>query len=151
MRRLSPFIILLFFTYISISAQQFNKADIDLQVAKLKEHGLYLQASGLLIKSGIYFEQHGDTVSALHCQLQNCNLIDEHLDLFRNNGVTPKIYYSNWYITISLMGWLKKQEAIPYFIMMLNKMNGDAPELLPFYSSSLSYLMDNCKYICTYF
>lgn len=145
MRRLSPFIILLFFTYISISAQQFNKADIDLQVAKLKEQGLYLQASGLLIKSGIYFEQHGDTVSALHCQLQNCNLIDEHLDLFRNNGVTPKIYYSNWYITISLMGWLKKQEAIPYFIMMLNKMNGDAPELLPFYSSELSYLFDQCK------
>lgn len=145
MLRVPLFFIILLLTYISISAQQFNKADIDLQVAKLKEQGLFLQASGLLVKSGIYFEQHGDTVSALHCQLQNCNLIDEHLDLFRNNGVTPKIYYSNWYITISLMGWLKKQEAIPYFIMMLNKMNGDASELLPFYSSSLSYLMDNCK------
>ena len=145
MLRVPLFFIILLLTYISISAQQFNKADIDLQVAKLKEQGLFLQASGLLVKSGIYFEEHGDTISALHFQLENCNLIDEHLEYFRQKGLTPKIYYSNWYITVTLMACLGKSEAVPYFVTMLESMSEEAPDMLPFYSSELSYLFDQCK------
>lgn len=145
MLRATSFVILLLFTYISISAQQLNKADVDFQVAKLKEQGLFLQASGLLVKSGIYFEEHGDTISALHFQLENCNLIDEHLEYFRQKGLTPKIYYSNWYITVTLMACLGKSEAVPYFVTMLESMSEEAPDMLPFYSSELSYLFDQCK------
>lgn len=148
MRR-SLLILLFILANASVKCQDFSqeKAIIDREVSSYIEKGLFLNASDLLVNFATNLENNGDTLSALHYQLENCKLIDSHIDYFLHdhNYLNWEGYFSNWYVTISMMGWLnKKQEAIPYLFNMLNLVWEKVPELLPFYASDLSFILDDC-------
>ena len=119
---------------------------IDKQVANYIENGQYVDASNLLVDYAIKLQKGGDTIRALHYQLENCHLIDSHIDLFRKSGLTPEDYFANWYITISIEGWTgNKKDGAIHLLSVLKKMQKEAPHLLPFYTSSLAYILYDFK------
>lgn len=118
--------------------------EIDDQISILIKNGQYVAASSLMVNYANKLQDSGDNLTALQYRLENCNLIDNHIKYFQKAGLTPEDYYTNWYITISLEGWTKKKkEGGRHLFSILGKMQKDAPELLPFYASTLAYIIDD--------
>ena len=118
--------------------------EIDDQISILIKNGQYVAASSLMVNYANKLQDSGDNLTALQYRLENCNLIDNHINYFQKAGFTPEDYYTNWYITISLEGWTKKKkEGGRHLFSILGKMQKDAPELLPFYASTLAYIIDD--------
>jgi len=118
--------------------------EIDDQISILIKNGQYVAASSLMVNYANKLQDSGDNLTALQYRLENCNLIDNHIKYFQKAGFTPEDYYTNWYITISLEGWTKKKkEGGRHLFSILGKMQKDAPELLPFYASTLAYIIDD--------
>lgn len=118
--------------------------EIDDQISILIKNGQYVAASSLMVNYANKLQDSGDNLTALQYRLENCNLIDNHIKYFQKAGFTTEDYYTNWYITISLEGWTKKKkEGGRHLFSILGKMQKDAPELLPFYASTLAYIIDD--------
>lgn len=110
------------------------------------DEGLYTNASNLLVDQAQKCLENGDTLNAYKLQLKNCYLTEDHLEDFFQKGLTWEGYFANWYMTISLEGWVnKKEDAARHFFSLLSKMKNKAPDLLPFYASTLSCYINDCK------
>lgn len=121
-----------------------EKKEIDNQISMFIKNRQYVAASTIMVNYANDLQNSGDYLTALHYRLENCNLIDQHINFFQKTGLTPEDYYANWYITISLEGRTKKlKEGGRHLFSILGKMQKDAPELLPFYVSTLSYIIDS--------
>ena len=118
--------------------------EIDDQISILIKNGQYVAASNIIVNYANKLQDSGDYLTALQYRLENCKLIDNHIEYFQKAGLTLEDYYTNWYITISLEGWTKKKkEGGRHLFSILGKMQKDAPELLPFYASTLAYIIDD--------
>ena len=142
------FFVFLYLISLTLSANCQNKSkeenELDDQISILIEKGQYVTASNLIVNYANKQQDSGDNLTALQYRLENCKLIDNHIKYFQKAGLTPEDYYTNWYITISLEGWTKKKkEGGRHLFSILGKMQKDAPELLPFYASSLAYIIDD--------
>jgi hypothetical protein len=147
---MKKFLILLVITGLALSVECQNytkeKRLIDKKVAKYIKEGQLVAASNLMVDYAIEMERQGDTLLALQYQLENCHLIDDHIDFFRKAGLTPEMYFANWYASISLEGWLKmKNEGAIHLFSLLRKMQKEAPDLLPFYASTLAYIIEDFR------
>ena len=140
---------LFFFLFISISltaSAQNNIDDINRLFDYYCNQGLFTNASNLLVEKGNEYLVQGDTLMAYELQLKNCHFTDEHQEEFFNNGLTWEDYFANWYITISLAAWLNmKDEIAPVFLRVLEKISQKEPKLLPFYASTLRYILYEYK------
>ena len=122
-----------------------EKRIIDEQFNEYIKDGRLIDASELLVDYAINLEKQGDTLLALQYQLKNCFFVDDHIDYFKEH-LTPEEYFANWYITISLEGWLnKKNDGAKHLFYVLRKMQKEAPNLLPFYASTLAFIIQDCK------
>ena len=100
----------------------------------------------MLVDKGNECLERGDTLSAYVLQLENCHLTDEHLDEFFAHGLTWERYFANWYMTISLAAWLnKKKEIAPELLRIIDLISQKEPKLLPFYCSSLGFVLYDYK------
>lgn len=143
--RKSYFLIFFFALTVSLSAQN-QLETTNQQFDYLCRQWLYTNASNLLIEKGNEFLAHGDTLAALELQFKNCQFTDEHLEDFFRHGLTWDDYFANWYMTISLEGWTnKKYEGALHLFSVLRKMQKEAPYLLPYYSSTLAYIIDDFR------
>lgn len=143
-------VVLFTLTIVSVKCQDFSreKSIIDKEVTSYIDKGLYINASDLLVNFAINLQNYGDTLSALHYQLENCKLVDNHIDyfLYDHNYLTWESYFANWYMTISLEGWTnRKHEGALHLFSVLRKMQKEAPTLLPFYASTLAYIIDDFR------
>lgn len=150
MKRLVTIIVLLLLLTTKCSAQsQQNKLDeINRQYEYYCEQGLYTNASNLLVEKGNEFLENGDTLTAYELQLRNCRLTDKHLDEMFQYGMTWEGYFANWYMTISIAAWLNmKEEIAPELLRILEMVSQKEPELLPFYASTLGFILYEYKTI----
>ena len=136
----------LFVHWTSLSAQQ---NDID-GFTRLYNYycgqKLYTNASNILVEKAYEYIEQGDTLSAYELQLKNCHLTDEHLAYFFQNGLTWNDYFSNWYVTISWAAWSnKKTEIASELLRIIEMVSQKEPKLLPFFASSLSYVLYDYK------
>lgn len=140
-------IILFLLTFeLNIQAQQNKIEEIEHLYKNYCENGLYTNASNLLVNKGNECLAQGDTLSAYVLQLKNCHLTDEHLEVFLNHGLTWEGYFANWYMTISLAAWLnKKNEIAPELLRILDLISQKEPKLLPYYCSSLGFILYNYR------
>lgn len=92
--------------------------------------GDYITASNYIIDYSKRKFNDGDEEVALDYQLKNCELIEEHVDYFFNNGLTVNQYFNNW-IVASLMcknlGYL--DDCISIYLDLKDSMNEYAPDL----------------------
>lgn len=147
---MKKFLLLLLVTGLALSVECQNytneKKIIDKKVAKYKKEGQLIAASNLMVDYANKLVREGDTLLALQYQLENCYLVDDHIEIFRKAGLTPELYFANWYITISLEGWLnKRNDGAKHLFSVLRKMQNEAPELLPFYASTLAYIIEDFR------
>ena len=120
--------------------------DFNQTYEKYCDEGLYTNASNLLVDQAQNCIEKGDTLNAYKLQLKNCYLTDEHLEDFFKKGLTWEGYFANWYMTISIAAWLNmKEEMAPQLLRILTKISKKAPNLLPFYASSLGYILFEYK------
>lgn len=144
--------VILCYLFLSVSLLAQNEMDKTFQLFNYYcKQGLFTNASNLLVERGNAYLDKGDTLTAYKLQLKNCQFTDEHLEEFLNSGLTWEGYFANWYVTISLEGWMnKKDEGAIHLFSVLGKMQKKAPHLLPFYASTLAYILDDftdSKYI----
>lgn len=147
MKRLVIFLILLLAITRSITGQDISdeKAYINKEVNENINSGNYYAASNIMIRFAQQLLKNGDTLSSLEYQLNNCKLVDNHLDYYIRNGMTNEEYFSNWFVVISLEGWLGKQaESESHLFSTLNKIYHIAPKLLPQYAYGLSFIVSKC-------
>lgn len=147
MKQLVFFILFLVITS-SLTGQDFSddKAYINKELDEKINSKNYYDASDLMIIFAQQLLKHGDTLSSLEYQLRNCELVDNHLDYFKNNGMTYEEYFSNWFVVISLEGWLKrKEESEQHLFSTLKKISIEAPYLLPQYADGLSFIVSRCN------
>ena len=147
---MKKFLLLLLVTGLaqSVECQNYTneKKIIDKKVAKYKKEGQLIAASNVMVDYANKLVREGDTLLALQYQLENCYLVDDHIEIFRKAGLTPELYFANWYITISLEGWLnKRNDGAKHLFSVLRKMQNEAPELLPFYASTLAYIIEDFR------
>ncbi len=137
--------ILLCYLFLSVSLSAQNEIDKTFQLFDYYcKQGLFTNASNLLVEKGNAYLDKGDTLTAYKLQLKNCQFTDEHLEEFLNSGLNWEGYFANWYVTISLEGWTKmKNEGAIHLFSVLRKMQKKAPHLLPFYASTLAYILDD--------
>lgn len=147
---MKKFLLLLLVTGLALSVKcqnyTYEKKVVDKKVAKYKKEGQLIDASYLMVDYATKMERQGDTLLALQYQLDNCYLIDDNIDFFYNAGLTPEMYFANWYVTISLEGWLnKRNDGAKHLFSVLRKMQKEAPGLLPFYASTLAYIIEDFR------
>lgn len=139
-------LLLLLVVNIDINAQNTGIDEINRTVDELCGEGLYTNASNLLVEKANDFLLHKDTLIAYELQLKNCYLTDEHLDIFFNHGLSWEGYFANWYVTISIAAWLKKNKEIaPELLRILDLVSQKEPKLLPFYCSTLGFILYDYK------
>lgn len=136
------FIVSLFSSF-DIYAQEYQ-GNIDKLINTYIEQQEYVSASNIIVDHAISLERSGALISAYKYELRNIELIDEHFDYFKQNGLTTEVYLENWYVTTSLASQFNNREAIPLYIKMLHKTNMYKKELLPSYTSSLIHVICNC-------
>lgn len=130
----------------SLPAQQDNKDDLTRLFNYYCSQELFTNASNLLVEKSHEFFEQGDTLTAYDLQLKNCHLTDEHLEEFFQKGLSWEGYFSNWYITISWAAWLGKEaESSKEFLRILEMISQKEPKLLPFYASSLGFILYKYK------
>ena len=123
-----------------------DKAYIDKELDESIKAGHYYDASDLMIIFAKELLKYGDTASSLEYQLRNCELVDNNLDYYKENGMTEEEYFSNWFVVISLEGWLgKRKESEEHFFSVLSRINKESPKLLPFYAYGLSFVVNRCN------
>lgn len=123
-----------------------DKTYIDKELDERIRVGHFYAASDLMIIFAKELLKYGDTVSSLEYQLRNCELVDNNLDYYKENGMTEEEYFSNWFIVISLEGWLgKRKESEEHFFYVLSRINKESPKLLPFYAYGLSFVVNRCN------
>lgn len=125
----------------SVFAQN-DKGEIFRLFDEYCRNGLYTNASNLLVDAGNDCMNHRDTLFAYELQLKNCHFTDEHLEEFFRYGLTWEGYFANWYTVISLAAWLHMEEDVsPELLRILELISQKEPKLLPYYASSLSYVL----------
>ena len=123
--------VILCYIFLSVSLLAQNEIDKTLQLFNYYcKQGLYTNASNLLVEEGNAYLHKGDTLTAYKLQLKNCQFTDEHLEEFLNSGLTWEGYFANWYVTISLEGWMnKKDEGAIHLFSVLGKMQKKGVDL----------------------
>lgn len=148
MNRVKAILCLLFVLAIGekMQAQSSNIEEVNRLYNYYCSEGLFTNASNLLTEKGNYYLENGDTLSAYELQLRNCILTDAHLEEFFRYGLTWEGYFANWYTTISIAAWLgKREQAASELLRILDMISTKEPRLLPFYSSTLSYILYDYK------
>ncbi len=129
----------------SLSAQEYTITQLNKKVQDYCDYGFHTAAIAFLIEARTYYLEQGDTLTAYELQLRGSRLMDEYIDEFFNIGLSWKDYFDNWYITISMAGWLHRtDEAVPYLLSFLRKLEVTTPEYLPYFADQLSFIMETC-------
>lgn len=102
--------------------------------AKCRE-GNYLSASAYIVECSAKREQIGDKATALEYRLKNCDLYDEHIDYFREKGLTVDDYLFNWELVSFLYRDLGNiDECVSIYLDVIKQMSKLAPDMLSTYS-----------------
>lgn len=135
-----------FANFFVLQAQQDNIEDVNRLYEYYCKKKLFANASNLLVSKGNEYLDRGDTLTAFELQLRNCHLTDKHLKEFFKSGLTWEGYFADWYMTISLAAWLNKEEEFaPELLRILEMISQKEPRLLPFYASTLGYILYEYK------
>lgn len=129
---------------LSSQSQSLSRKQVDYEVEKHLQKGEIVSASNIIVDFAIEQQKIGDTATALEYQLKNLKLVEDNVDFFYQCGLTDEDYFANWYVSIILAQRLHKNDlAIQLLMPTLRKLQVKSPHLLPFYGSSLSFVLSD--------
>lgn len=129
-----------------LHAQQYDLKEVNDIVDNYLKHNQLVNAFNLLTNaSDYYFDQENFSVS-YELKRRCCLLLDERIDEFYDYGLTQEGYFEHWYVAISLARRIQRtDEAIPFLLTFLRKLEKNLPGMLPYYTAELAYILGECR------
>lgn len=129
-----------------LQAQQYDLKEVNDLVDYYLEHSQLVNAFNLLTNASDYYFDQEDFSVSYELKRRCCLLLDEHIDDFYDYGLTPEGYFEHWYVAISLARRIQRtDEAVPFLLTFLRKMEKKLPEMLPYYTTELAYILGECR------
>ena len=129
-----------------LQAQQYDLKEVNDLVDYYLEHSQLVNAFNLLTNASDYYFDQEDFSVSYELKRRCCLLLDEHIDEFYDYGLTPEGYFEHWYVAISLARRIQRtDEAVPFLLTFLRKLEKNLPEKLPYYTSELAYILGECR------
>ncbi len=129
-----------------LQAQQYDLKEVNDLVDYYLEHSQLVNAFNLLTNASDYYFDQEDFSVSYELKRRCCLLLDEHIDEFYDYGLTPEGYFEHWYVAISLARRIQRtDEAVPFLLTFLRKMEKKLPEMLPYYTTELAYILGECR------
>ena len=139
-------ILLLFLTSINTFCYSQEYESINDSIYTFIHDGKYVSASNRIVEYALYLNSIGDKESSLDYQIWNCNLVEEHLDYFFDNGLTLEEYFANREMVCILYRDLgQKTNAIKTYLSIINDMKSVAPDLIPFFTNFIAPILASYK------
>lgn len=130
----------------NIRAQSVDTAFVNKQVAYYCNNGQFGSASLLLVQTAKKAQDSNELKTALNYQIRNCELVEQEIDYFFQNGFTLKDFFSNYGMVIVLQRDLgQKKEAIQTYLDLSYIISKYAPNELLFYTDLIASTLGSCK------
>ena len=130
----------------NIRAQSVDTAFVNKQVAYYCNNGQFGSASLLLVQTAKKAQDSNELKTALIYQIRNCELVEQKIDYFIQNGFTLKDFFSNYGMVFVLQRDLgQKKEAIQTYLDLSYIISKYAPNELLFYTDLIASTLGSCK------
>lgn len=128
-----------------LQAQDYNKYDVDRQIEEFVGKGWYTNASNLMVAFANYSLDNKDTLCALEYQIENCKLVDAHLNYFKECGLTADMYLANYTMVMYLQRQLNQVDnSIRTYLRMYPIAEREVPSKLTLYTEFISSALGGC-------
>ena len=128
-----------------LQAQDYTKEDVDKQIEDFVNKGWYTNASNLMVEYANYVLDNKDSLSALEYQIENCKLVDAHLDYFKECGLTSEMYLANYTMVMFLQRQLGQiDNSIRTYLKMYLIAERENPSKLALYTEFISSALGDC-------
>lgn len=146
MRKAFLYVIALLIGTVSISAQQYNKAELDSLIADYVKHDMYGSASLQMVRYAVELQNHGDLEQALEYQIKNCELIEQHIDFFVQQGLTLRDLLNHYSSVMVLQRDLRQDTlAIKTYIEIAKIVNQYSRSDLPYFTDMIASTIGLCR------